>query len=264
MNCFGILLFLFDCIRLTQDIANSESNYAVSSSHANTDLRFLMNYGYNREESDKPKHLANIQNVLQIESTIQWREEQCDDNLEYLLSHENKDKVTKKLLDDIARQLLEAFKYLHDLGLHYMNLRPANVIQCGSIYKLNKLENVGLYKEMHNAYLYTTVKYYAPRLYFKNDGTPINSRVWDITSFGKIMYQLLYWQDDKDMEFVCFENSGENVYFRYDDEEDNRKADEVLSSSEFEIWLKFFKYTMNCEYDKTINIEDVAALELFQ
>eukprot|EP00834_Sanchytrium_tribonematis_P005026 NODE_279_length_10886_cov_0.340039.p10 type:complete len:144 gc:universal NODE_279_length_10886_cov_0.340039:5872-5441(-) len=116
-----------------------------------------------------------------------------------------------------------------------MDLKPSNVVEVDGEFKLIDFENVDKIQYIDLSYDRLTTPLYAPKQF--NDRQTIRSDIYDVVTYGKTLYELLYGDIKYDL---CFEEN--SAYFQYND-----RVRRILTKSEFDLVVEVFKYSMNSD-----------------
>ena len=95
---------------------------------------------------------------------------------------------TEQEAKSIMMQLIDAVEYLHNKGIHHLNIRPENILITKRAHDVKLINPSSTYLHCQPSFFLLKEKYTAPELFA--DSEDINYQVCDVYSIGKVMEYL--------------------------------------------------------------------------
>eukprot|EP00834_Sanchytrium_tribonematis_P003871 NODE_167_length_14562_cov_0.357256.p1 type:complete len:444 gc:universal NODE_167_length_14562_cov_0.357256:10152-11483(+) len=152
----------------------------------------------------------------------------------------DEDPVDHQMIVDMLDDILNVIYNLHVNGYYHLDINPIHIVIYASnnnwTYRLIELESV-----IKSPYFnIADVTYGAPPYFPKlNNDITFDSAKWDIISFAKSIYKLIYrGTTDENMKSLCFSESTQHVF---------PHTEFFPSDDDYNGFLKLMEYTMNCD-----------------
>eukprot|EP00834_Sanchytrium_tribonematis_P007997 NODE_828_length_3655_cov_0.833802.p2 type:complete len:248 gc:universal NODE_828_length_3655_cov_0.833802:2634-1891(-) len=237
-------MFYLFCI--TFSLVNPSTEYTKSIyKYPNDALQSLHQY----YESDPSNYLIRLLNTQYTHSNIIWYTEQCQ-NI-YNLYFTSESHLSHELLHQITLNSLQGIQYLHNHGLYHLNIHLHAIVKCGNIYKLTDFQYLSKQLTIHDI-SYSMIN--VPVQWMMSDD--ITTTHWDLVSWSKMIYHLLYFKEFDELNEICYDVSHLH-YFEYE------PVKKVLTRQQFKRLLGVFEFAMNCELEKNQNANEIMKLDWF-
>eukprot|EP00834_Sanchytrium_tribonematis_P007998 NODE_828_length_3655_cov_0.833802.p3 type:complete len:243 gc:universal NODE_828_length_3655_cov_0.833802:1763-1035(-) len=136
----------------------------------------------------------------------------------------------------MSRDVLNGIHYLHSNGYHHMGMEYKHVVQCGDIYKLSGIAFIGELTEIE-----------APEDIRRFKIDKINSSVYNMILYGRLMYRMLHLMINKraapEPVVKCFKTKRFRMFTMYD-------LDIMDDDERFNDLVDVLIATMNCDLNQ--------------